>query len=42
MDKIESLFQKAIFNPATLVDIGLTTLRYDVLAALLAKGVKAS
>ena len=37
-----SLFQKAIFNPATLVDIGLTTLRYDVLAALLAKGVKAS
>jgi len=26
----------------TLVDIGLTTLRYDVLAALLSKGVKAS
>ena len=37
-----SKFEKAMFNPMTLVDIGLTTLRYDVLAALLSKGVKAS
>ncbi len=33
---------ESIFNPATLIDVGVTTLRYDVLAALLAKGVKAN
>jgi hypothetical protein len=32
----------AIFNPATLVDVAVTTVRYDVLAALLSKGVKAN
>tara|TARA_R100001224_G_scaffold45232_1_gene26071 strand:- start:4796 stop:7732 length:2937 start_codon:yes stop_codon:yes gene_type:complete len=33
---------ESIFNPATLVDVAVTTVRYDVLAALLSKGVKAS
>ncbi len=33
---------ESVFNPATLIDVGITTLRYDVLAALLSKGVKAS
>jgi len=35
-------YAMAIFNPATLVDVAVTTIRYDVLAALLSKGVKAS
>jgi hypothetical protein len=33
---------ESLFNPATLVDVAVTTVRYDVLSALLAKGVKAS
>ena len=37
-----SKLAESIFNPMTLVDVGVTTLRYEVLAALLAKGVKAS
>ena len=35
-------YAMAIFNPATLVDVAVTTVRYDVLAALLSKGVKSS
>jgi len=35
-------YAMAIFNPATLVDVAVTTIRYDVLAALLSKGVKAN
>ena len=33
---------ESIFNPMTLIDVGVTTIRYDVLAALLSKGVKAN
>ena len=37
-----SLLQESLFAPARLVEVLTTSLRYDILAALLAKGVKSS